>query len=144
MIVAPIRAPAGMTGQLLLISTPSNGLKGQVAVSLSLTATPRALPVTEAVLTTLPAAASADEQRGFAISSLVLGLVSIVAGFTFVVPVAGLVLGILALKREPGARTMAIWGIVLNAVMLAGVVIAGLAAAAFGLLLLPFVPLAFI
>jgi hypothetical protein len=90
------------------------------------------------------AAASADEQRGFAISSLVLGLVSIVAGFTFVVPVAGLVLGILALKRESSARTMAIWGIVLNAVMLAGVVIAGLAAAAFGLFLLPFVPLAFI
>jgi hypothetical protein len=93
---------------------------------------------------TAQAAASADEQRGFAISSLVLGLVSIVAGFTFVVPVAGLVLGILALKREPSARTMAIWGIVLNAVMLAGVVIAGLAAAAFGLFLLPFVPLAFI
>lgn len=89
-------------------------------------------------------AASVDEQRGFAISSLVLGLVSIVAGFTFVVPVAGLVLGILALKREPSARTMAIWGIALNAVMLAGVVIAGLAAAAFGLFLLPFVPLAFI
>ncbi|MGR0220405.1 DUF4190 domain-containing protein [Agromyces sp. ZXT2-6] len=89
-------------------------------------------------------AASVDEQRGFAISSLVLGLVSIVAGFTFVVPVAGLVLGILALKREPSARTMAIWGIVLNAVMLAGIVIAGLAAAAFGLFLLPFVPLAFI
>jgi hypothetical protein len=91
-----------------------------------------------------PAAASAEEQRGFAISSLVLSLVSIVAGFTFVVPVAGLVLGILALKREPSARTMAIWGIALNAVMLAGVVIAGLAAAAFGLFLLPFVPLAFI
>lgn len=93
---------------------------------------------------TAQASASVDEQRGFAISSLVLGLVSIVAGFTFVVPAAGLVLGILALKREPSARTMAIWGIALNAVMLAGVVIAGLAAAAFGLFLLPFVPLAFI
>lgn len=92
-----------------------------------------------------PASADAAlEQRGFAISSLVLGLVSIVAGFTFVVPVAGLVLGILALKREPSARTMAIWGIVLNAVMLAGILIAGLFAAAFGLFLLPFVPLAFI
>lgn len=94
-----------------------------------------------------PYAASAPtdlEQRGFAVSSLVLGLVSIVAGFTFVVPVAGLVLGILALKREPSARTMAIWGIVLNAVMLAGIVVAGLAAAAFGLFLLPFVPFAFI
>ncbi|HEX6953928.1 MAG TPA: DUF4190 domain-containing protein [Agromyces sp.] len=92
-----------------------------------------------------PAGPGADlEQRGFAVSSLVLGLVSIVAGFTFVVPVAGLVLGILALKREPSARTMAIWGIVLNAVMLAGLLIAGLFAAAFGLFLLPFVPLAFV
>jgi hypothetical protein len=88
--------------------------------------------------------ASVDEQRGFAISSLVLGLVSIVAGFTFVVPVAGLVLGILALKREPSARTMAIWGIVLNGVMLAGILVAGLAAAAFGLMLLPLVPFALV
>ena len=103
------------------------------------------LPPPAAEYAALPApAVAAEEQRGFAISSLVLGLVSIVAGFTFVVPVAGLVLGILALKREPSARTMAIWGIVLNGVMLAGVVIAGLVAAAFGLLLLPFVPLAFI
>ncbi|GAA4059685.1 DUF4190 domain-containing protein [Agromyces indicus] len=85
-----------------------------------------------------------EEQRGFAISSLVLGLVSFVAGFTFVVPAAGLVLGILALKREPAARTMAIWGIVLNAVVLAGVAIAALATVAFGLFLLPFVPFAFI
>ena len=84
------------------------------------------------------------EQRAFAVSSLVLGLVSIVAGFTFVVPVAGLVLGILALRREPSARTMAIWGIVLNGVMLAGLVIAGIAAAAFGLMMLPLVPFAFV
>jgi hypothetical protein len=103
------------------------------------------LPPPAAEYAAVPAPAGfGEEQRGFAISSLVLGLVSIVAGFTFVVPVAGLVLGILALKREPSARTMAIWGIALNALMLAGVLIAGLAAAAFGLLLLPFVPLAFI
>ncbi|RXZ68889.1 hypothetical protein ESP51_12950 [Agromyces albus] len=71
-------------------------------------------------------------------SSLVLGLVSIVASYTFVVPAIGLVLGILALKREPASRTMAIWGIVLNAVMLGGAVLVGLAAAAFGLAMLPF------
>ncbi|RXZ50000.1 hypothetical protein [Agromyces binzhouensis] len=95
--------------------------------------------------TITPAASTTDvETRGFAVSSLVLGLVSFVAGFTFVVPVGGLVLGILALRREPSARTMAIWGIVLNGVMLAGVVIATLAFLAFGLLLLPFAPLAFV
>jgi hypothetical protein len=103
------------------------------------TVTPAPAPVT-----TGAAAATEVEQRGFAVSSLVLGLVSIVAGFTFVVPVAGLVLGILAFRREPSARTMAIWGIVLNGVMLAGIVIAGLAAAVFGLAMLPFLPLAFV
>ena len=73
-----------------------------------------------------------------AISSLVLGLVSIVAGWTFLAPLAGLVVGILALSREPQSRTMAIWGIVLNAVMLAGVILIGLVAVVFGLAVLPF------
>ena len=100
-------------------------------------AVPEAPPAPAPAAPAAPAAVT-DEQRGFAVSSLVLGLVSLVAGFTFVVPVAGLVLGILALKREPSARTMAIWGIVLNGAMLAGIVIAGFAAAAFGLFLLPF------
>ena len=45
-------------------------------------------------VTPAPATATDLEQRGFAVSSLVLGLVSFVAGFTFVVPVAGLVLGL--------------------------------------------------
>ncbi|WP_235508278.1 DUF4190 domain-containing protein [Agromyces sp. Soil535] len=84
--------------------------------------------------TTAPAA----ETRGFSISSLVLGLVSIVASYTFFVPIVGLVLGVLALKREPASRTMAIWGIVLNAVMLAGAVLVSLGAFAFGLAMLPF------
>jgi hypothetical protein len=78
------------------------------------------------------------ETKGFSIASLVLGVASIVAGFTFVVPAAGLVLGILALTREPASRTMAIWGIVLNAVMLVGAVLFTLAAIVFGLALLPF------
>ncbi|WP_202106998.1 DUF4190 domain-containing protein [Agromyces seonyuensis] len=87
---------------------------------------------------TAPRTAAGDEPRGFSVSSLVLGLVSIVAGFTFIVPIAGLVTGILGLKREPAGRTMAIWGIVLNSVMLAGVILFGLAVAALGLLALPF------
>ncbi|WP_248305650.1 DUF4190 domain-containing protein [Agromyces sp. H66] len=84
------------------------------------------------------APALAEETRGFSISSLVLGLVSIVASLTFFVPAAGLVLGIMALKREPGSRTMAIWGIVLNAVMLGGTVLVTLGALAVGLAFLPF------
>jgi len=73
-----------------------------------------------------------------AVSSLVLGLVSIIAGWTFLVPIAGLVAGILALGREPQARTLAIWGIVLNAVLLAGSLLLVLLALALGLLALPF------
>jgi len=61
-----------------------------------------------------------------------------VAASTFFVPVAGLVLGIMALQREPASRTMAIWGIVLNSVMLAGTVLVGLGFAVFGLAMLPF------
>lgn len=85
-----------------------------------------------------PYAAPNAETRGFSISSLVLGLVSIVASYTFVVPAIGLVLGIMALKREPASRTMAIWGIVLNSVMLAGAVLFTVGALIFGLAMLPF------
>lgn len=85
-----------------------------------------------------PAAAPIAESRGFGIASLVLGLVSIVAGYSFVVPIVGLVLGIMALKREPASRTMAIWGIVLNGVILAGATLVALGAAVFGLAMLPF------
>lgn len=70
--------------------------------------------------------------RTLSITSFVLGIASIAFGWTLVAPVAGLVVGILALKREPLGRTLAIWGIVLNAVMLAGVAI-GLIAAFVGL-----------
>lgn len=80
----------------------------------------------------------AGEMRGFSIASLVLGLVSIAASATFFVPVVGLVLGVMALKREPASRTMAIWGIVLNGVMLAGAVLVAIGALVFGLAMLPF------
>ena len=82
--------------------------------------------------------ASVAESRGFSVASLVLGLVSIVASSTFFVPIIGLVLGIMALSREPNTRTMAIWGIVLNAVMLAGTMLVAFGAAVVGLAFLPF------
>ncbi|MET0853399.1 MAG: DUF4190 domain-containing protein [Microterricola sp.] len=86
---------------------------------------------------------SAAEKQWMSISSLVLGVVSIVAGWTFFLPVAGLVFGILALKREPSSRTMAIWGVVLNGALLAGSVLIGLGALLFGLVMLPFAFLPF-
>ena len=70
--------------------------------------------------------------RTLSVTSFVLGIASIAFGWTLVAPVAGLVVGIMALKREPLGRTFAVWGIVLNAVMLAGVAI-GLLFAVVGL-----------
>ncbi|KQQ04285.1 hypothetical protein ASG06_11900 [Rathayibacter sp. Leaf185] len=61
-------------------------------------------------------------------TSLILGVTSVFFGLTVIAPVAGLVFGILGLRREPAGRTLAIWGIVLNAVMtgLAVLVLVGL------------------
>lgn len=90
-----------------------------------------------------PAAANAQQaapSNTLGIVSLVLGLVSIFAGWTFLAPIAGLVLGIMALSREPHNRTMAIWGIVLNAVLLAGSVLLALLAIVAGIAFLPFLP----
>ena len=88
--------------------------------------------------------AATQPSNALGISSLVLGLVSIFAGWTFLAPIAGLVTGIMALNREPQNRTMAIWGIVVNGVILGGSVLIVLLALAFGLALLPFIPFAFI
>lgn len=79
--------------------------------------------------------------RTLSITSFALGLASIVFSWTFLAPIAGLVLGVLALGREPRGRTFAIWGIVLNTVMLAGILIGLLIAVVgfgVGLAVLPF------
>ena len=65
------------------------------------------------------APANPDTTRGFAITSLVLGIASVVSGWTFFVPVAGLVFGVLALRRGTPDRTLTLWGVWLNAIMLA-------------------------
>lgn len=85
-----------------------------------------------------PAPEAAAPKQWMSISSLVLGIVSIFAGWTFFMPIAGLVFGILALRKEPANRTMAIWGVVLNGVLLAGSLLVALAALLFGLAFLPF------
>jgi len=52
---------------------------------------------------------------GLSVTALVLGLVSIFFGFTFLVPLGALIFGLVALKREPSGRGMAITGIVIGA-----------------------------
>lgn len=74
---------------------------------------------------------SATDNRAFGIASLVLGVGSIVMGFQPIVAIAGLVLGIMALRREPLGRGLAIGGIVTSAVSLAGLVIGAAAFVAF-------------
>lgn len=84
----------------------------------------------------------AGTARTFSITSFILGIASVVSGWTFFVPIAGLVFGILALRRQTAERTLALWGVWLNAAMLALsalLVLAVLAAIAFGLFTLPFV-----
>ncbi|WP_431280161.1 DUF4190 domain-containing protein [Leifsonia poae] len=97
-------------------------------------------PQTASTAYAAPTGPIAQPARTLSITSLVLGLASIVFSWTFVAPIAGLVVGILALKQEPAGRTMAIWGIVLNAVMLAGaafIAFATIVGAGIGLAFLP-------
>lgn len=60
---------------------------------------------------TAPAAAA--PANGLSIASLVLSVVAIPTG-TFLLAVAGIVLGFVGWNREPAARTLATWGIVLG------------------------------
>lgn len=64
------------------------------------------------------------ESKALSVTSLVLGIASLVFGYTFLVPVGAVVLGILALTREPSSRAMSIWGIVLGGLTLFGSAIA--------------------
>jgi hypothetical protein len=56
--------------------------------------------------------------RGLSITSLVLGLSSILFGFTFVVPLGALIFGIVGLKKEPAGKGMAITGIVIGSLFM--------------------------
>ncbi|WP_374008238.1 DUF4190 domain-containing protein [Leifsonia sp. LS-T14] len=64
--------------------------------------------------------------KGLSVASMVLGLISIAFGFTFVLPLIGLILGMIGLRREPAGRGMAITGVVLSGlILLAWVIIIG-------------------
>ncbi|WP_025157094.1 hypothetical protein [Leifsonia aquatica] len=98
-------------------------------------------PTASAAPTVSAAPTAPTVSRTLSVTSFVLGLASIVFGWTFVAPIAGIVVGILALGREPFGKTFAVWGIVLNALMLFGVLIGlvlALAGIGLGLTFLPF------
>jgi hypothetical protein len=83
-----------------------------------------------------PTALSTPHQtaRGLGIASLALGATSLLAGWTFVAPVVGLVLGFMSRRREPDAHGWATAGIVLNAVALVGWLLAAIGIVTFGAL----------
>ena len=96
------------------------------------TATLTATPTTAS---TPAAPQSATDSQVLSILALVSALSGILFGLVFPLSIVAIVLGILALSREPRARTIAIWGIVLGALPGALAVIGITLAAAF---LIPF------
>jgi uncharacterized membrane protein len=73
----------------------------------------------------------------------VLGITSIVLGWSFVAPIVGLVLGLVALNNKTSERTLALWGAWLNGAILAVAVIVFFFSVAFAgaaFLSLPFYP----
>ena len=65
--------------------------------------------------------------------SLVAAIASVFLGHFVILPIVAIVLGFFAHSREPWARTMSTWGIVLGFVVLFWWVVAGLFALAFWL-----------
>lgn len=63
--------------------------------------------------------AGSEPVRTCGIASLVLGICSLLSGWTFFVPLIGVWLGIRSRRREPAGRTVANWGLVLNGICLA-------------------------
>jgi len=81
---------------------------------------------------------SQPESSTLSVASLVIGIASLLMQWTFVVPIAGIAIGVLAKRREPHAQRLANWGIGLSAAMLLGALLlwilaGGLILAAIGL-----------
>lgn len=86
----------------------------------------RKLSPAELPSSTQPSSVQNDQaapSKGLSFAALILGIASIFFAWTLLVPVIGLVAGILALKREPDRRGMAITGLIISGVMLLSCVI---------------------
>lgn len=80
--------------------------------------------------------------KGMSITSMILGIASFFFGWTFLVPIAGLILGFIGLRKEPDGKGFAITGVVLNGIMLlawgVGVIVSVVLFLATGAAILPF------
>ncbi|PJJ65472.1 DUF4190 domain-containing protein [Compostimonas suwonensis] len=65
------------------------------------------------------------QPKGLSITSLVLGLVSILFGFTFLLPIGAVVFGIIGVRKEPAGRGMSVTGIILGGLCLLGWIVLG-------------------
>jgi hypothetical protein len=82
--------------------------------------------------TTSGASAAGSSDRILGILSFAGGIASLILGQTIILPIAAIILGHLARRREPAGRTFGTWGIVLGyfalfgwlAVIIVGIVIA--------------------
>lgn len=85
-----------------------------------------------------PPLPTTSSDRVLGILAIVFGIASIVLGFQVLFAIAGLILGVLSLRRESTARGLAVTGIVTSSVTLAGT----LFGSAIALAVLPLVALA--
>jgi hypothetical protein len=69
-------------------------------------------------MTSTPAPTVSVQPRTLSVLSLVAAIASIPLGHFVILPIAAIILGFLARGREPWARTMSTWGIVLGFVVL--------------------------
>lgn len=83
-----------------------------------------AAPALDSTLAPAPAAANAADSQVLGILALVSSLSGILFGLVLPLSVVGIVLGIVALSREPRSRTMATWAIVTGAIPFAFGVVA--------------------
>jgi hypothetical protein len=72
-----------------------------------------------------PAATPAATTNGFSITALILGIAGIALG-QWLLSVGAIVFGFVARNREPGARLMANWGLVLGFVGVFGGILFGI------------------
>jgi hypothetical protein len=58
-----------------------------------------------------------SDSKNLSVIAFILGLSSLLLGQTFLIPIAAIVLGVIGYRREPSGHALAVWGIVLGAVM---------------------------
>lgn len=63
------------------------------------------------------------ETKTLSITSMVLGIASLLFGWTFLVPIAGVICGFMGMRREPAGKGFWMTGLVLNGLALIGWII---------------------